>query len=221
MDTVTIYSIVAGGILVTLTLIRVICSLKSRLNTISMLISKHLAYPYLIKRHRLFGPWTRANVLLYIVYGVVTIFFIAFRVPSASEAARRAGALSLVNMGVTFIATHLSFLADGLGISLKICRRIHRAAGWTAGVLLTLHIILHTPVQRAELSFRNHSNLFGFIFLIFLYRNRIFSSQLSPRALVTCEKDDPSDKDAQVEGKPIKIHVTLPRPLQVMERDQK
>ncbi|PGG98896.1 hypothetical protein GX51_06543 [Blastomyces parvus] len=283
MDIVTIYSAVAGGVLVTLTLIRIICSLKSRINTISMLISKHLTYPCLIKRHRLFGPWTRANVLLYIVYGVVTIFFIAFRVPSASEAARRAGTLSLVNMGVTFIATHLSFLADGLGISLKICRRLHRATGWTAGVLLTSHIILHTPIQRAELSFRNHNNLFGFIgaasliflllfslpffrrlayeiflrthqslaaasvyatwrhlpsnsifpriyiyvplgilslttilqFLIFLYRNRVLSSQLSPRALVTCEKDDPSHKDAQVEGKPIKIHVTLPRPLEV------
>ncbi|KKZ68760.1 hypothetical protein EMCG_05636 [[Emmonsia] crescens] len=283
MDTVTIYSVVAGGILVTLTLIRVICSLKSRINTFSMLISKHLAYPCLLKRHRLFGPWTRANVLLYIVYGVVTIFFIAFRVPSASEAARRAGTLSLVNMGVTFIATHLSFLADCLGISLKICRRIHRAAGWMAGVLLTFHIILHTLVQRAELSFRNHSNLFGLIgaasliflllfslpfcrrlayeiflrthqslaavsvyatwrhlpsdsifpriyiyvplgilslttllqFLIFLYRNRVLSSQLSPRALVTCEKDDPSDKNDQVEGRPIKIHVTLPQPLEV------
>ncbi|OJD10435.1 hypothetical protein AJ78_08552 [Emergomyces pasteurianus Ep9510] len=215
MDTVTIYAVVAGGILVTLTLIRVICSLKSRINTISMLISKHLVYPCLIKRHRLFGPWTRANVLLYIVYAVVTIFFIAFRLSSASEAARRAETLSLVNMRVTFIATHLSFLADGLGISLKTCRRIHRAAGWTAGVLLTFYIILHTLVQRAELSFRHRSNLFGLIFLIFIYRNQVLSSQLSPRALVTCEKDDRSDKDAQVEGRPIKIHVTLPRPLEV------
>ncbi|EQL28308.1 hypothetical protein BDFG_08925 [Blastomyces dermatitidis ATCC 26199] len=186
MDTVTIYSVVAGGILVTLTLIRVICSLKSRINIISMLILKHLAYPCLIKCHRLFGPWTRANVLLYIVYGVVTIFSIAFRVPSASEAARRAGTLSLVNMGVTFIATHLSFLADGLG-----CR------------VVDIPFIVFPPVLSPT------------CFLIFLYRNRVLSSQPSPRALVTCEKDDPSDKDAQVEGKPIKIHVTLPRPLEV------
>ncbi|OJD10684.1 hypothetical protein AJ78_08376 [Emergomyces pasteurianus Ep9510] len=114
MDIVTIYSAVTGGVLVTLTLIRIICSLKSRINTISMLISKHLTYPCLLKRHRLFGPWTRANVLLYIVYGVVTIFFIAFRVSSASEAARQTETLSLVNMRIIFIATHLSFLADGL-----------------------------------------------------------------------------------------------------------
>ncbi|KAG5294644.1 hypothetical protein I7I48_11258 [Histoplasma ohiense] len=88
MDIVTIYSAVAGGVLVTLTLIHIICSLKSWINTISMLISKHLIYPCLIKHHQLFDPWICANVLLYIVYGVITIFFIVFRVPSASEAAR-------------------------------------------------------------------------------------------------------------------------------------
>ncbi|OJD16119.1 hypothetical protein AJ78_03699 [Emergomyces pasteurianus Ep9510] len=52
-------------------------------------------------------------------------------------------------------------------------------------------------------------------FLIFLYHNQVLSSQLSPRALVTCEKDDHSDKDAQVEEKLIKIHVTLSRLLEV------
>lgn len=107
MDIVTIYAIAAGGMLI---LIRVVSSLMSHINTISVLISKYLTYPYFLDRHRLFGPWTVANVLLYLAYGAVNIFFITFRVSSTGGAGRRAGTLSLINMGFLFIAAHLSLL---------------------------------------------------------------------------------------------------------------
>lgn len=31
---------------------------------LSVLISKHLTYPYLLRRHQLLGPWSRAGVAL-------------------------------------------------------------------------------------------------------------------------------------------------------------
>lgn len=147
MDLITVYATAAGGIFVTLLLMRVASSLMSLTSIISVRASKHLTYPYLLNRHHIVGPWTRANVFLYLVYGVVNVFCIAFRVTSATGVGRRAGTLSLINMAFLFPTLHLGLLADILGISLKACRHIHRAVGWTATVLLSLHIVIATVVQ--------------------------------------------------------------------------
>ena len=78
MDLITVYAIAAGGIFVTLLLMRVASSLISLTSIIYVMASKHLTYPYLLNRHQILGPWTRANVLLYLVYGAVNVFCIAF-----------------------------------------------------------------------------------------------------------------------------------------------
>jgi ferric-chelate reductase len=59
MDTADIYAIAAGGILVFLILARVLLYLSRLTTVVSVFVSKHFTYPYLINRHRLFGPWTR------------------------------------------------------------------------------------------------------------------------------------------------------------------
>ena len=78
MELITVYAIAAGGIFVTLFLTRVASSLISLTSIIYVMASKHLTYPYLLNRHQILGPWTRANVLLYLVYGAVNVFCIAF-----------------------------------------------------------------------------------------------------------------------------------------------
>ena len=50
---------------------------------------------------------------------------------------------------------------------------------------------------------------------IFLYRNGVLSSRSYPRASIICERHDPSNEDLEDEGKPLKICVALPRPLEV------
>ena len=76
------------------------------------------------------------------VYIVTNVFFIAFNTPSTIMARDRAGNLLVVNMGFLFLSHHLGFLADAIGVSLIACKRIHRAVGWLAGVLLILHTIM-------------------------------------------------------------------------------
>jgi hypothetical protein len=169
MDTTRIYAMAAGGILFGLALTRVVSSLMSVTRTVSVLISKHLTYPYLLDRHYLIGPWTRANILLSLAYGAINIFCVSFRLPSAADAGQRAGTLSLINMAFLFLATHLSFLADILGVSLQTCRRFHRAAGWMAGALLTFHILMATMVQHTDFSLRSPNNLFAIIVWPMIY----------------------------------------------------
>ena len=163
MDLITVYAIAAGGIFVTLFLMRVASSLISLTSIIYVMASKHLTYPYLLNRHQILGPWTRANVLLYLAYGVVNIFCIVFRVTSATGVSRRAGTLSLINMAFLFPTMNLSLLGDILGISLKACRRIHRAVGWTATALLSLHILIATVVQQKKFSLHGPGNISALI----------------------------------------------------------
>lgn len=163
MDFISIYAITAGGILGTLFLIRVASSLMTLSNTISVMILKHLSYPYILNRHRLIGPWTRANVLSCFAYIAVNVFFVAYRAQSAVRAGRRAGTLTLVNMAFLVLATHLSFLADILGISLRTCRRIHRAMGYTTTGLLAFHVVITLLVQQDKFPLDNQGNLFALI----------------------------------------------------------
>lgn len=78
MKLITVYAIATGGIFVTLFLMHVAMSLISLISIIYVMASKHLTYPYLLNHHQILDPWTRANFLLYLVYGVVNVFCIVF-----------------------------------------------------------------------------------------------------------------------------------------------
>lgn len=159
MEVINIYGIGTGGSFLCLVLLRVAPYLMSLTGSIFLLTSKHLTYPYILSRHRLLGPWTRADVLLYLSYGATNVFLVIFRVPSAAGAGHRAGNLALANIAFNFFALHLSFLADILGISLRSCRRIHQATGWMAGLLAAFHVFIALVVQRVNFSLQNQGNL--------------------------------------------------------------
>ena len=163
MDLITIYAIAAGGILGTLFLIRIAPSVISLSNSISVVVSKHLSNPYILNRHRLYGPWTRANVLLYVVYVAVSAFFAAYRAQSSLEVGRRAGTLSVINMGLLILATHLSLLADILGISLHACQRIHRVVGYTTTGFVAFHIVTIMLAQQEKFPINNQRNFFAIL----------------------------------------------------------
>lgn len=121
METPDIYAIAVGGIFASLILIRLLSYLSHFTNTVSVFISKHLTYPYLTHRHHLFGPWTRFDILLHLLYIVVNVFCLCFPKLLASDAGRQAGVLVLVNMIFLLTGLHLSFVADLLGRSLRKC----------------------------------------------------------------------------------------------------
>ncbi|KAJ5369940.1 rerric reductase like transmembrane component [Penicillium cataractarum] len=163
MDLLLYYAILVGGFFTTLILIRIASHLKDPANSLSVFVSKHLIYPNLVGRHQLCGPWSRAQVLLCLLYIVINFFFLTFRVSTVMIAGRRAGTLSVINMGLLFPTTHLSFFADMLGISQIACRQIHRFVGWLALVLLSFHITVAMAKQGQTWSLRDEENLFAVV----------------------------------------------------------
>lgn len=151
MNALAIYAIAAGGILAGLFLARTLSILMNWTTLLSVLTSRHLTLPFIVHRHRLWGPWSRVGVLLHVSYAAINVFLVLYKIKSLAGAGRRAGELALVNLIFPLSATHLSNLADLLGITWRTCRRIHRAAGWMAVALLSFHII--AAVQDRQFSF--------------------------------------------------------------------
>ena len=101
-----------------------------------------------MRRHRLLGPWSPADVLLQLLYILLNVFYVTFRVTSFNEAGDRAGTLSIINIAPLFFGLYLSFLADLLGLLLSNYRRIYRSAGIISFALVALHIfaaVYHDP----------------------------------------------------------------------------
>lgn len=180
MNALAIYAIAAGGIFAGLFLIRTLSILTNWTNLFSVLASRHLTLPFVVHRNRLWGPWSRASVLLHASYVAVNVFLVLFRIESFTGAGRRAGELALVNLIFPLSATHLSFLADLLGITWHTCRRIHRAAGWMATALLAFHIIAAVQAQHFNFRLGDSRNLFTMIVcpLISLIQLQLISARV-------------------------------------------
>lgn len=64
MNVTQVYAIAAGGVFVLLLTVKSVSSVQRVLRALTILVAKHLAYPFLVRRHRFLGPWSRADVLL-------------------------------------------------------------------------------------------------------------------------------------------------------------
>ena len=71
----------------------------------------------------------------------------------------------MINMALLIPTTHLSFLADVMGVSLMACRRMHRVIGWMTAILIVFHITLLTSNHQRDWSLSNGKNLFALIVL--------------------------------------------------------
>jgi ferric-chelate reductase len=147
MDAIQIYAIAAGATLSIFAILHLLPSLIPLFTRVSLFVSKHFTYPYLLHRHRILGPWSRAGVVIQLAYLAVNLFCVSvvelswngLRTANFSDAGRRAGTLAEVNMIPLLAGPHLSFLADRLGLSLKAIRGVHRSAGWVTAALVLLH----------------------------------------------------------------------------------
>ena len=114
MEITLAYGIAAGSIFVIVILLNLL------LKPVSLWISKHLTYPRLIDRHLSIGPWSRADVLLRLIYITENIVSFSFRTPSIWTAGLRAVNLLLINLIPVFADFYLSFLTDLFGVSLNM-----------------------------------------------------------------------------------------------------
>ena len=72
----------------------------------------------------------------------MTIFYIFFQVSDLADAGKRAGTLLLINMIPLYAGLHLSFVADLLGVSVRIYICFHGSVGVMAGALALLYVSL-------------------------------------------------------------------------------
>ncbi|RDH14180.1 cell surface metalloreductase [Aspergillus niger ATCC 13496] len=112
---------------------------------------------------RRWGPWSRASVILHVIYAATNVFLILFRITSLTSAGRRAGELALINLIIPLSATHRSFLADLLGIKWNTYCGIHRATGRMTIILLSFHIIAMVQDQQFSFPLDQSRNMFTLI----------------------------------------------------------
>ena len=124
-------------------MIRAASSFVRFLEPYSVMLVKHLLYPNVLPQHRFFGPCTRAQVLLHLLYLVVNIFCNIFGVSSIRELGTRTGTLSLINMIPSYFGYHLSFASDMLGLFIINYRRIRASTGALSVLLGLCHAVVN------------------------------------------------------------------------------
>ena len=162
IDAPQVYAIAAGSFFVVMLIIRTRNLVKACVNFAHRLALRHLAYPQLIRRRRFVGPWTRANVLVQLLFLAANAFCIGFGALSVRDAGRRAAHLSLINLIPAYGGPHLSFLADVFGISLGAFRLIHRSAGAMSLPLLIFHVGV-SMATRTPFPLRAAENMWGLV----------------------------------------------------------
>jgi hypothetical protein len=68
MDISLVYTIIMGGSFLLPLLINGLPLIAHLVRYLSPLVSKHLIYRYILHRHRLLGRWSRADVLVQLIY---------------------------------------------------------------------------------------------------------------------------------------------------------
>lgn len=147
MESSQIYSLVLGGSFALLLLVNSLPLIARLARYLSPLISKHLTYSYVLHRHRFLGPWSRAGVLVQLIYFTGNICCLKFWGTTVSQAGLRAGTLATINLIPLFAVPHLGTLADLLGVSLNTFRQIHRSAGVMAVLLTIFHVVVMVASQ--------------------------------------------------------------------------
>ena len=153
------YAIAAGGCIALLFIVHTLIRLSWLFEPCDALLRKYFLYPLLLRRHRLLGPWTRAQVAFELIYSAANAFCACFKVSTASDVATRAGHLSLINMVPAYFGFHLSFVCTLLGVPLPTYRLFHASTGTMSVILGILHAIINTA-SKPNLGTRGSGQVF-------------------------------------------------------------
>jgi hypothetical protein len=162
MEITTAYAAGVGGVFVTLVCLAHRSKIKRGLHTIFVCYTQHLVYPPLLRRHRHIGPWSRADVLIPLLYTAINGVCLLYRFSDIPTVGLRAARISLVNMIPAFASPHLSFAADVCGISLDAFRKIHMSTGLMSFVFLLVHVLI-VAAGRIPFPLRRQENMWATI----------------------------------------------------------
>ena len=164
MDITLIYAAVVGGLLGSLVIINFL-SRHPFLPTSARLLFRgariFLTYPYIIRRHGWWAPWTLGDIIIQLVYLGINLYCLGCS-KNVQKAGLRAGILCLINLIPTFLGPHIGFLADLLGLSLGAFRQMHRSAGLMSFGLVILHAVA-AVLPKPVFVFRGVENISGIV----------------------------------------------------------
>ncbi len=139
--TSVIYSVTACGVFLLLMYRNFRPWLSELRNLLRKPVLRHLVYPQAIS-HRYIGRWSRADILMQVIYVGVNVLCVCFKAPSLSSTGFRAANLSLINTVVLYATPHLGFLTNILGLKWTTIRRLHLTVGAVASLLLAFHVLV-------------------------------------------------------------------------------
>ena len=152
MDLSLLYAVAAGGLAAVALVLQIARHLHRFFqDSLTAFLVRHVVYPLGINRHMLLGPWSRGMILFQVISWAVTVFCSSFQVHNPSEAATRTGRLSLINLVPLYFGVQLSFVADILGVSLRLWRQLHGTLGVIAVVLALVHAGISLGIDRGLL----------------------------------------------------------------------
>lgn len=151
MDALMIYTYIAAGCAAMLLLQGYMARCFSFLFNpqLIFLLHRSLTLPYLFRRRRFWGPVTRLQAILHLLYFGGTLVFNILGVSGLAAASSRAALLAVLHLIPTLCVPQFSLAAELCGISLSTYSRIHR----TFGIMATLQTILHVALALREVAF--------------------------------------------------------------------
>lgn len=162
MEPTQIYAISLGAVLGCLLLLNVQSTMVKAWGIMQSLLRQHLVYPTIVGRHQYAGPWSRAELLLTLLFLTLNGFCMGFKISSLTEAGIRAAKLCLINLIPLLGNPQTAFLANVLGISRTSCHQAHVVGGLMSGVMLVVHVIIAIIVRR-PFSLEVDEDLWGLI----------------------------------------------------------
>ena len=169
MQATIVYAIVIGGILFLFLARQLLLILErcARSPSIRAWVFRHLEVAVVEPQRlapslrRLAPALSRLDLLLQSVYWCGTATCNVLGVHSISQASRRAGTLTTINMIPLFFGDRLAFTADLLDLSRRTYRQLHRSVGIMATAQMALHMVLQAIDKKINIA--NLRDKFGLI----------------------------------------------------------
>ncbi|KAH7304619.1 hypothetical protein B0I35DRAFT_363151 [Stachybotrys elegans] len=151
VDSSRLYALAFSGLFIILFVVALFHPLFLRFSKpVAVFINRALFYTPLLHRHRFFGPWTTAEFVVQSGYVIANLVSISFNASSVSMASLCAGRLALFNMIPLFLSPDLAFLADSLGLPLRVFRKVHCSSGVMTMMMTLVHVCLMAFQKRAQ-----------------------------------------------------------------------
>lgn len=162
MDTLQLYACILGGVFALLFLVHAMKTTYRVNDMFETFLAQHLTYPLVFSHQSLIGPWTRAALVLKVLYVAANLFFLLYRSSTIESVGQKAGVMASINMTPLYLSFHHGAMAGYLGISLSMYRSIHHDTALVTVSLSAFHMTVML-LKGPAFAWENSQHLHGFL----------------------------------------------------------